>query len=243
LPTFTIVARDAGAARALPRLAAQLDGALAKLLNRKVPKRAAPTYVVLVPEDVWLRYLRPGTGITGEFVPAKFANYVLMQSSRDPSALGRGFFHEYSHWFLHTQFAGIQPLWFAEGLAEFVETASVDPVPRMPLPAGRAMSEAEALELVADIMLASGFNPERLPEVAAALHRVAPDSPAARGLLMRIAARNGQDAALEQLLAKIDVSTSDRSCCAAPGSRCTNASASPCAPTSRSGRSSCSIAR
>ena len=333
LPAYTIVTRDAGAARPLPRLAAQIDGALAKLLNRGVPKRTAPTWVVLVPEDLWQNYLRPGTGITGEFVPAKFANYVLIQSSRDDSAFARAFFHEYSHWFLHTQYGGIQPLWFAEGLAEFVESAEfrgkqgdvawlgvartyvgalgwipvervlqmdknsreyrgldtsavfhrecwalvhrgfvakpdfgrqmfayleavnrlepvedavqasfgtsigdldntvhsylwvgttfllpsnykvmrlpVDPVPRIPLPDGRAMSEAQALELVADIMLASGFNSERLPEVAGALQRAAPDSPAARSLLMRIAARNGQDAMLEQLLANVDAPDAD----------------------------------
>ncbi|HET9862781.1 MAG TPA: hypothetical protein VFP37_05020, partial [Steroidobacteraceae bacterium] len=85
----------------------------------------------------------------------------------------------------------------------------VEPVPHMALPPRRPMSEAESLELLADIMLASGDNAERLPDVAAALQRAAPDSPAARSLLMRVAARNGQDATLEQELASIDVSSSD----------------------------------
>ncbi|HET9863690.1 MAG TPA: hypothetical protein VFP37_09635, partial [Steroidobacteraceae bacterium] len=63
LPTFTIVTRDEGAARPLPRLAAQLDGALAGLLGRDAPRRAAPSYVVIVPENLWLHFLRPGTGL------------------------------------------------------------------------------------------------------------------------------------------------------------------------------------
>src|SRR5690606_264297 len=57
------------------------------------------------------------------FVSAKFANYVLVNNTLDDSLRGRSLFHEYSHWFLHTQFAGVHPLWFDEGLAEFVSTA------------------------------------------------------------------------------------------------------------------------
>lgn len=329
LPEYTIVTHDEGSARPIPRLTAQINGVLAKLLDRAERAPSSPTYVVLVPESVWIRYLRPGQGINGEFVPANFANYILLNNARDATRLGKDVFHEYTHWFLHTQRPGAEPMWFDEGLAEFVTTAefrgervrlgepdtrrasgwipldrlfrldknspeyrspataanvhlqswaivhrglvgdpefgkqmfafldalnsqqpidaavsssfgvststldqaihsylnpgfgfvgidrfkelriSVDPVPARKLPRGRAMSELESLQLIADIMLASGFNSERLPEVIEAVRRIAPDSSAEIALRMRIAARDGDDAALNRLAAGVDGSVSD----------------------------------
>ncbi len=330
LPEYTIVTHDESNARPIPRLAAQIQGALARLLDRKERVPASPTYVVLVPQSVWIRYLRPGQGLESEFVSAKFANYLLMNNGRDTSQLGKSVFHEYSHWFLHTQVPGVQPLWFDEGLAEFVSTAefrgamvrlgeldsswtsrgwipldtlfrldktspeyrnlstsgavhqgswaivhrglagdaafgkqmfafldalnaqqpidaavqasfgvtaseldktihaylnpgyryvaidrfkelrlAVDPGPLQKLPRGRPMSELESLQIIADIMLASGFNADRLPEVADAVRRIAPDSAAEIALRMRIAARAGNDTALNGLIAGIGADETD----------------------------------
>jgi hypothetical protein len=329
LPTYTIVTDNEIDSRPVPRLVAQMEGTLAKLFERETRTPSSPTYVVLVPHDTWLRYLRPGQGSVGEFVPAKFANYLLVHNALDDSARERAIFHEYSHWFLHTQFAGLHPLWFDEGLAEFVETAEfrdtvvtlgipastiplgwiplerlfrltrqspeylqqqsssvvhrqswaivhrgmagdpqfgqqifayldainaqqpvdaaakasfgiplddldrkiyaylkpgdrillpsaykvmrlpVDPVPAQKLPRGRVMSQVESLQFVADIMLASGFNSERLPEVIDAIHRVAPHSAAEVALRMRVAARKGDDAALDELLGSIKPNASN----------------------------------
>ncbi len=321
---FTIVTHDASSARPIPRLAAQIDGVLATLLNRTAPLPSSPTYVALVPVSVWIRYVRPGQGISSDFVPTKFANYLIFDNSQGMSRLGAGFFHEYSHWFLHTQGGGYQPLWFDEGLAELVSTAEfrsstvslghagdsgrplgwiplerllrldksspeylndistgvvhrqswgivhrglvtdpkfgaqmfafleainaqqpleaavqssfgvsssqldrtlysyltqgdrfilpssyktlllrVSPVTAQSLPPGRAMSELESLNFIAEFMLASGFNAAQLPEVANAIQRVAPNTASAVALYLRIAARNGDDARLEELLANI----------------------------------------
>jgi hypothetical protein len=329
LPTYTIVTHDEGRARPLPRLSAQIQGVLEKLLNRAERAPTSSTYVMLIPESVWIRYLRPGPGFDSEFVPGRFSNYLLMNNARDASRLGKGFFHEYSHWFLHTQYPGVHPLWFDEGLAEFVTTAefrgararlgdpdfrgssgwiplekllrldrnspeyrslstsgavlrgswaivhrglagdaafgrqmfdflgalnaqrpldeavhssfrvntsdldktihaylnpgfqyvavdrfrelrlSVDPVPLQKLPRGRAMSELESLRLIADVMLASGFNSNRLPEVVNAVRRIAPGSSAETALRLRIAARTHDDASLSSLLSMIDPNASD----------------------------------
>jgi hypothetical protein len=243
--------------------------------------------------------------------------------------VGPGIFHEYTHWFLHTQFAGVQPLWFDEGLAVFVETAEfrgsqvslgeprtmipqgsvamekllrmdkaspeyrgrdtshvvhreswamvhlglvgdpakfgkqmfsylaavhaqepvdaavqgsfgmtvdelgklvhsylmtsseytirsgfkvlrlpVDPAPSVRLPVGRTMSELESLEFIADIMLASGLHADRLQEVADAMQRVAPNTASPATLHMRMAARAGDDARLEQLIDSVSPAAS-----------------------------------
>lgn len=329
LPDYTIVTHDEGNARPVPRLAAQIHGVLAKLLDRAERAPTSPTYILLVPESVWIRYLRPGQGIDGEFVPAKFANYILLNNARDASRIGKSVFHEYTHWFLHTQYPGVEPLWFDEGLAEFVTTAefrgarvklgdpdnwssngwipleklfrldrnsaeyrnlstsgvvhreswaivhrglagdaefgrqmfafldalnaqqpidaavlssfgvtareldqtihaylnpgyrfaavdryrelriTVDPVPARKLPAGRTMGQLESLQLIADIMLASGSNAGRLPEVVDAVRSIAPDSSAEISLRMRIAARDGDDATLDRLVAAVEPSASD----------------------------------
>ncbi len=329
LPAYTIVTHDEGNARQVPRVAAQIDGVLAKLLNRGALLPSAPTYISFIPDSTWMRYLEPGPGITGEFIPARFANYVILSNARDESRVGTGIFHEYTHWFLHTQFAGVHPLWFDEGLAVFMETAEfrgtevslgepriliprgsvpmaellrmdksspeyrrrdttyvvhreswamvhlgfvgdparfgkqmfayleavhaqqpidaavqssfgmtvdqlgrvvhsylmtssqylvssgfkvlrlpVGPAPSVKLPAGRAMSELESLEFIADIMLASGFHADKLQEVADAMQRVAPNTASPATLTMRIAARAGDDGRLEQLLASVAPSAS-----------------------------------
>jgi hypothetical protein len=324
LPAYTIVTHDEGNARQVPKVAAQIDGVLSKLLNRGALLPSAPTYISFIPDGTWMRYLEPGPGITGEFIPARFANYLVLSNARDDSYVDTGIIHEYTHWFLHTQFAGVQPLWFDEGLAVFMETAEfrgssvslgeprlmvpagsvpmaellrmdksspeyrrrdttyvvhreswamvhlglvgdpakfgkqmfayldavhaqrpieaavessfgmtvdqlgkvvhsylmtssqylvssgykvlrlpVNPAPNVRLPAGRAMSELESLEFIADIMLASGFHADKLQEVADAMQRVAPNTASPATLTMRIAARAGDDARLEQLLASV----------------------------------------
>jgi hypothetical protein len=123
LPAYTIVTHDAGNARPIPRLVAQIDGVLAKLLNRARAVPSSPTYICLVRDSDWTRYLEPGSGIIGEFASGGFANYIVMSNARDLSQVGPGIYHEYTHWFLHTQFGGAHPLWFDEGLASFMSSA------------------------------------------------------------------------------------------------------------------------
>src|SRR5690349_11337468 len=118
LPAYTLVTPDAAAARAATRAAARSDAILGKLLGRTTAGRNAPTFLVIVPKDLWDRYLSPGNGIHGQFVPGPFANYIEVSSTSDD--LEQAVIHEYAHYFLHTQFSGFVPLWFDEGTAHFV---------------------------------------------------------------------------------------------------------------------------
>jgi tetratricopeptide (TPR) repeat protein len=67
------------------------------------------------------------------------------------------------------------------------------------LPPGRDLPALEALELIAGMIIASGYNTNRLGEVVDAMQRAAPGSPVARAWRMRLAARQAGSAALDQL--------------------------------------------
>jgi len=76
-----------------------------------------PTYTYVVSNSVWHRYLEPSPEIISEFVPTRFANYVIANGA----VISRvGLFHEHVHLFLYTQAPGAYPLWFDEGLANLV---------------------------------------------------------------------------------------------------------------------------
>jgi hypothetical protein len=85
-----------------------------------------------------------------------------------------------------------------------VVTVNLEPAPPVPQKAGNKMSELEMLELLADAMITSGSNPQHLRELVDAAYRLAPGSPTADVLRMRLAVRDRDDAALERLLQEIE---------------------------------------
>jgi len=78
------------------------------------------------------------------------------------------------------------------------------------LPTGRDLPALESLELIAGMMMVSGYNANRLVEVVEAMQRVAPGSPVARAWRMRLAARRGDGAALNQLVQGLTVGSDPR---------------------------------
>jgi tetratricopeptide (TPR) repeat protein len=323
MPAYTLVSADAAAAQAATHAAAQADAILGKLLERASHGRNAPTFLVMVPQAIWSRYLAPGSGITGQFVPSPFANYI--EVGFEGGGVGHSVMHEYAHCFLHTQFGGLVPLWFDEGIAQFVAAATfkgntvtvgemartprylphlggwwpkvetnwmpmvtllgldgnsriyrdtqrsytihkqgwimvqrglaadpgqfgqqmyalldaqnelvapevairtifgmspgefdvmirtyaegvmttrdlaIAPVAAPALPPGRDLPAIESLELVASMMMASGYHADHLGEVVEAMQRAAPGSPVTRAWRMRLEARQKSGAALDQL--------------------------------------------
>lgn len=323
LPAYTVVSADPTAAQAATRAAAKADAVLGKLIEATIIGRGAPTFLVIVPSAIWARYLAPGRGITGQFVPGPFANYI--EVGLDDGGVEQGVMHEYTHCFLHTRFSGLVPLWFDEGVAQFVASATFDgdtvtvgertrslryvpdiggwwpkietewmpmvtllgldgdsriyrdtgrsytvhrqgwimvqrgiaadpaqfgprmyalldaqndlvspeaairsafgmspaafdlemrsfaegvvktrelaiaPVAIPALPPARGMPPLESLDLIAGMMMASGYHADRLGEVIDAMQRVAPGSAVARAWRMRLAARQRSGAALDQL--------------------------------------------
>lgn len=114
-PEFTLVTIDnlqlRRDLRKLPKLKRAMELSLG--LDTRPPE--TPTYVYVVSNQIWVRYLRPSDALNGEFVPTRFANYIVA----DGSQINReGLFHEFVHWFVHSRLEGVHPLWFDEGLAE-----------------------------------------------------------------------------------------------------------------------------
>jgi len=118
---YTLVARyDSDAAR-VALAVEKVNWLLSLMLNHDSHVQLAPTFILTVPRPVFVRYLQPGNGIIGEFVPGRFSNYLLLSAILDEYELNRALYHEYNHLFLHTRFRGAKPLWFDEGMAELIE--------------------------------------------------------------------------------------------------------------------------
>ena len=126
-PDYTLITRDAKAVRRIPGEVAKVDRLLAKLFNRETRLAGVPAYILVVPHGIWQRYLNPGSAIVGEFLPGRFANYILLDSSLLDSEGYHSVYHEYTHLYLWTQIRGVHPLWFDEGLAVLVENTTFGP--------------------------------------------------------------------------------------------------------------------
>jgi hypothetical protein len=120
MPGYTLIAVDNRQLRRdmlkLPKLKRALE------LSTGIDSRntGVPTYFYVVSSSIWDRYLESSTGIVGEFVPTRFANYVLANNVEIDR---RGLFHEHAHLYLYNQMPGVYPLWFDEGLAEMFAAA------------------------------------------------------------------------------------------------------------------------
>ena len=119
-PGYTLVATDNNQLKRdmtkLPRLKATLE----KSLGTPVKSTGIPTYVYVVSDSIWDRYLEPSSGIPSEFVPTRFANYIIANNT----TINRiNLFHEHTHLYLYNQMPGVYPVWFDEGLAVMMARA------------------------------------------------------------------------------------------------------------------------
>jgi len=120
LPGYTLVAVDNPQLRRDMTKLPRLKRALEKSLGIDVKPTGIPTYFYVVSDSVWDRYLEPTAGIPSEFVPTRFANYLIANNTR----INRlGLFHDHTHLYLYNQMPGVYPLWFDEGLAMMMARA------------------------------------------------------------------------------------------------------------------------
>lgn len=116
-PSYSLVVADGVRPQLVARQIASFERVLARTLNREIRPTGTPTRIYIVSQAAWEQYLQPGPGIDAEFVPRRFSNLLLIDADLLPVKLREAVFHEYTHLFLHTQFRGLHPLWFDEGLA------------------------------------------------------------------------------------------------------------------------------
>lgn len=91
---------------------------LERSLKHKAAQTGIPTRVFIVGHNEWEKYLQPSPGLAGVFLSRRFMNYMIVDGDTDGESARQIIFHEYTHFFLRSQFAGEYPPWFHEGLAE-----------------------------------------------------------------------------------------------------------------------------
>lgn len=127
LAEYTLITRDKAVARELPPQAAQTRALLSQLLARKPRTGGVPNYILYLPRDTWVRYFDDGGNTFAAFVPDRFANYLVLSNREALEELELRYVvrHAYTHLFLHTQFDGVQPWWFDEGLAHLIQRSDI----------------------------------------------------------------------------------------------------------------------
>jgi hypothetical protein len=112
--------RSGNQARLFMEELAKFRVTLEKTLGKRATKNAFPTNIVIVSASDWSKYLQPRQNIAGFFQPARFSNYMTMNGDAERAQALHVIFHEYTHYYLASQFAGEYPPWFNEGLAELM---------------------------------------------------------------------------------------------------------------------------
>ena len=118
---FTIITSRSGKqARQFMEDLAKFRVTLEKTLGRRAANVGIPTQILVVSGTEWQKYLQPRQNVAGWFQQGDFANYMVMNGDADAAEATHIIFHEYTHFFLASQFAGEYPPWFNEGLAELM---------------------------------------------------------------------------------------------------------------------------
>src|SRR5262245_3900376 len=118
-----VTSRSAAQARRIVEDLAKFRLVLERVLGKRSTKSDFPTTIVITSASDWRAWLQPGERVAGFFQKPRFANYITFNGD---SARDEGFvivFHEYTHYFLRSQFSGEYPPWFNEGLAEVMGNA------------------------------------------------------------------------------------------------------------------------
>jgi hypothetical protein len=124
---FTIfTTRSGDQARQFIEDLAKFRVTLEKTLGKRAAKNAVPTRIVIVSNTEWEKYLQPRQNVAGWFYPGRFDNYMVINGDAVRGAALQIIFHEYTHFYLASQFAGEYPPWFNEGLAELMGFAKFD---------------------------------------------------------------------------------------------------------------------
>ena len=132
---FVIVTSRSGTqAREIMQKLVKFRITLEKLIGKRAARSGIGTHIIIVSESDWEKYLQPGKNVGGYFQRARFDNYMSMNGDLGEFSIPL-VFHEYTHFYLASQFAGEYPPWFNEGLAEvmayakFTKTGAVLQIP------------------------------------------------------------------------------------------------------------------
>jgi tetratricopeptide (TPR) repeat protein len=117
-----ITSRSATQARDIMQKLVKFRVTLEKLLGRRAAKSGIGTHIIITSAGDWKKWLEPRERVAGYFQRGRFDNYMALDGDAGEFAL-YVMFHEYTHFYLSSQFAGEYPPWFNEGLAELMAYA------------------------------------------------------------------------------------------------------------------------
>src|SRR5690349_9889987 len=87
---------------------------LERTLGRNATQNSFPTVIVITSTTDWKNWLQPRQGIMGYFQRSRFSNYLALNGDLPPEDTLHVVFHEYTHYYLASQFAGEYPPWYNE---------------------------------------------------------------------------------------------------------------------------------
>ena len=111
--------RSSSQAREIMEKLARFRLSLEKVLGKRAARSGIGTHIVILSESDWKKYVQPREQIAGIFQRARFDNYMALNGDAGDYAI-YVMFHEYTHFYLSSQFSGEYPPWFNEGLAELM---------------------------------------------------------------------------------------------------------------------------
>jgi len=93
---------------------------LERVLGKRAVKNTKPTLIVIASTADWNQWLAPRGNVSGWFQASRFKNFMSMNGDAPLEYARLIMFHEYTHYYMASQFSGEYPPWFNEGLAELM---------------------------------------------------------------------------------------------------------------------------
>jgi hypothetical protein len=115
-----ITSRSAPQAKRFMEDLVKFRATLERLLGKRATPNSFPTTIVITSSADWNKWLQPRQNVGGFFHRGRFSNYMAMNGEVSTFDAGHVMFHEYTHYYLASQFAGEYPPWFNEGMAELM---------------------------------------------------------------------------------------------------------------------------
>jgi hypothetical protein len=123
---FTMLAATSEArARALCERVLVFRRGVEELLGLLIP-RGLPMRVFALPTDDWMQYAAPRPGTAGAFVAHDLSADLMLDAQSDSALALELALHEYTHHLVRTLGGNSYPVFFDEGLAEVLSTATLD---------------------------------------------------------------------------------------------------------------------
>jgi hypothetical protein len=144
---FVIVtSRSATQAKHIIEELGKFKRTLERTLGKNATQNSFPTYIVITSTTDWKTWLQPRENVQGYFQRARFSNDMALDGDWPQGEALHIVFHEYTHYYLASQFAGEYPPWYNEGLAELMGFAMFDKgraITRVPIDQVREARDAD----------------------------------------------------------------------------------------------------